>query len=872
MTRWPLPPELAYPRRHPFVGRRAELRALESAWSQATAGPGAVVLVSGEAGVGKTTLVADLAERVRGIALYGRCDEDLLLPYQPFVEALRQFAAHADDDALRRIPPSSAAELVAWIPGLDERLPGLPPPVQAGPEATRYALSVAVRHALHAAAAIGPALVVLDDLHWATTPTVDLLRYVVTSALPPGLLLVGLYRDTDTPSTAELLDLFAQMRTIDVSSMRLGLEGLNADELQELTTAFHADHRARDDVATAKALQARTGGNPFFATELLSLLTESSQQSRFTDLDAVGVPDSVREVVGQRLDRLSAEVNDVLEVAAVIGSTFELSVLERVLGPSADVLDVVESAIRSGLVTELTTSELQFSHALVRETVRARLTASRLLRLHLAIGQSLVDDQSPARAQVVAHHLCNAAPLGDAEVAARWSWRAARSLLSSSGPDEAIERALAGLRALDLAGRRAPELRADLHLAIAEAQFRLANFEGRKEASDAAARAAREAGSSEQLALAAFWFGHYGEVGNLDERVVSLCEEALEALDEDDHRLRAAVLNTLSTNLSLAGDTLTAIPLAVDAVERARRAEDSVLLHETLVTQLTSLTGSPESRQRLAIAEEIIGHATTVNDRPGLAHGHRLRAIARLIEGDRAGFTADHAALARFGAELNDHFMLAVVAQWQAMDALMDGRFDEVEALGAEALAISNNEPNFFNAFAAQLFWLHYEQERLPDFLPLLEDTADQNPGIVAFRCALAMSYAHIGEHDRGLDLLDEICARGTDAIPFDWIRTVALAQLIESAAVLDAATHVADLDAALSPYSGELIVVATGTQCVGAVDRYLGMAALVQRQWDRAASLLDAAFALETKVNAPALFNRTERWRQEVELRRTRT
>ena len=196
------------------------------------------------------------------------------------------------------------------------------------------------------------------------------------------------------------------------------------------------------------------------------------------------------------------------------------------------------------------------------------------------------------------------------------------------------------------------------------------------------------------------------------------------------------------------------------------------------------------------------------------------------------------------------------------MEALLDGRFDEVEALGAEALTISNNEPNFFNAYAAQLFWLHYEQRRLPEFLPLLEDTVEHNPGIVGFRCALAMSLAHVGERDRSFEHFDAICRAGLDEIPADWIRAVSLAQLIETAAMLGTTDQLGALRAALEPYSGELVVVATGTHCTGAVDRYLGMAAamLGDRAW--AAAWLDAALALETRIGAPPLVERTRYWK----------
>src|SRR2546423_1310929 len=144
---------------------------------------------------------------------------------------------------------------------------------------------------------------------------------------------------------------------------------------------------------------------------------------------------------------------------------------------------------------------------------------------------------------------------------------------------------------------------------------------------------------------------------------------------------------------------------------------------------------------------------------------------------------------------------------------------------------------------------------------PLLGATAEHNPGIVRFRCALAMSYAHVGERDRAFEHFDAICRAGLDKIPIDWIRTIALAQLIETAAVLAVDDHLGVLRDALSPYSGELIVVATGTQCTRAVDRYLGMAAAKLGETARARALLEAALALEMSVDAPPLVSRTRSW-----------
>ena len=398
MRSWPLPAEVAHARRRPFVGREKELLELRSHWTDVIDGPGAVLMVGGEAGAGKTTLVARLVGEVGeagGVVLYGRSDEDLALPYQPFVEALRRFLAEADDAALRRIPRSAAAELAPLLPAIEDRLPGLPEPVGGDPEATRFAFSNAVKATLGVIGSFAPTLVLLDDLHWASKPTVDLLRFVLTPAPVPRVLVVGVFRDTETQGTDALLDLLADLRQRDAPITRIALGGLSTNELQELVATLAATDRDRDDHRAALALQSRTGGNPFFATELLALLGERGTSATGGDLERVGVPESVREVVGQRLDRLSDAVNDMLAVAAVTGAVFSLPVLERALGSDRDALELVEDAMTAGLVSELSSGEFQFGHALVRDTVRSRLSASRILRLHLLIGDAVASGAEP---------------------------------------------------------------------------------------------------------------------------------------------------------------------------------------------------------------------------------------------------------------------------------------------------------------------------------------------------------------------------------------------------------------------------------------------------------------------------------------------
>ncbi len=176
-----LPPRLEADR-VAFVGRSAEREVFEQAWKRAHTGTRQVVLVAGEPGVGKTRLATEaaLAAHAGGATvLLGVCDEDLAVPYQPFVEALRHYVAVSADDELAEAARTRGGELVRLVPELRQRLPGLPPPEAADPDTERYLLFEAVAGFLAAASGPRPIVLVLDDLHWATKPTLVLLRHVV---------------------------------------------------------------------------------------------------------------------------------------------------------------------------------------------------------------------------------------------------------------------------------------------------------------------------------------------------------------------------------------------------------------------------------------------------------------------------------------------------------------------------------------------------------------------------------------------------------------------------------------------------------------------------------------------------------------------
>jgi predicted ATPase len=270
------------------------------------------------------------------MVLAGRCDEDLGVPYQPFVEALRHFVDHAAllSDRLGRY----GGELARLVPELSERVPDLSDPLRSDPETERYRLFDAVPSWLVAASLEEPVLLVLDDLQWAAKPTLLLLRHLVRCSVPMALLVVGTYRDTELASGHPLVDVLADFRRVS-GVERLALSGL--DDAAVVAFVEQTVGRALDEegLALARAVYRETEGNPFFVREVLRHLAETGAVERDGvggatrgPVDELGIPEGVREVVGKRLARLSNTANQLLQVGAVVGAEFDLSLLRLVGG------------------------------------------------------------------------------------------------------------------------------------------------------------------------------------------------------------------------------------------------------------------------------------------------------------------------------------------------------------------------------------------------------------------------------------------------------------------------------------------------------------------------------------------------------------
>ena len=855
-----------------FVARDAELERLTYAWKEAAAGTPRAVLVAGEAGIGKTSLAGELARRAHDdgwTVLFGRCDEEPGLTYQPFAEALRSYVSVTSPEDLRSFAPADLATLVRIVPDLADRVPDLPEPPHGDRESERYRMFESVVRVLAGASRRAPVLLVLDDLHWAAKPSLLLLRHLVRAGGSMSLLIVATYRDSDVHRGHPIADVLADLRR-EPAVERLSLDGLDAAGVAAFVATAAGHDLGPDEVALAQTLHRETEGNPFFLREILhhlfdaGVLDETSGGWRVQlNLADIGIPEGVREVVGRRLSTLSPAANRTLSVAAVVGHTFSFLLLERVAGVQPDeLLDILDEAVEGRVIVEARDrpGSYAFAHALIRQVLLAELSSARRARMHVRVGEAL--EQVTPRAEHLAglaHHFAEG---GEPAKAADYALEAAGRAVDELAFEEAGAHLERGLRALELAEPPDHRRTAELLLALAEARLDAGDVSGHKEATRQAAEAARGAGSAELLGRAAALHMHLSVVGTPDPAGAATCEEALAALGEDNPALRARVLAGLAYYRALSeSQGIAASALAEEALDLAHEANDPDALALALFVRAICLTGSVHVEERVRLADELLELAATTDNLFHRSQGLRVRAPARLELTDVAGFDADVAALERVGAELRSWFCMALAAEWKTLRAMMLGHFKDAERHAGEVMEHGGREQNFVNVWTTQMFFLYGELGRLADIYPVAKPAIDANPGIIAFAAGLALMQLEIGLVDEAVAKYEAIAADDFAIVPRDGTWTACMTVLTEVCAARADAPRAQALYDLLAPRRGSLAVWVWGVACAGSVDRYLGMLAATMGDTATAAEHYESALAQEESIGAAPLAARTRYW-----------
>jgi class 3 adenylate cyclase len=849
-----------------FVGRDGELERLGRLWKEATTGELRVALLAGEPGVGKTRLAAELARRVHdegATVLAGRCDEDLGVPYQPFVEALRHFVDHAPllSERLGRY----GGELARLVPELGERISGLAAPLRSDPETERYRLFEAVASWLAATSVEEPLLLVLDDLQWAAKPTLLLLRHVVRAAGGRAVV-VCTYRDNELAHDHPLVDVVADLRR-QAGVERLSLTGLDDLGVRALVEEASGRTLDGDGVALARVVYEETEGNPFFVREVLRHLAETGAVERCDGgwttrlpVEQLGIPEGVREVVGRRLSRMSGDTNHALRIAAVVGPEFELGVVQAAGDLNEEtLLSAVEEAADARLVTEVSATRFRFAHALVRATLYESLTAARKVTLHRKTAEAIetlhkaaLDDYLPA----LAHHWARAsAPAADAAKAADYARRAGERALAQLAHDEAANYYASALDLLDAAGADpADPRRLELLIGRGEAQRRAGDPGYRQTLLDAAHLAAL-LGDARALARSALanTLGHMWTAPfAVDAARVEILEAAIEAIGDENLASRARLLATLGLELAWQPDPRRRLGLSEEALRIARSLGDPGTLAQVLLARDYTISDPDNALERLAATAELSAIAEARGD-PVLAS----RALALRFKA--ALELADVPEAERCLAE--NRMLVADLGQpgltWNTMHHHCTLRVLRRDA-DAEAAVIAARE---FGKTGQEVFsmthWfcLRLEQGRLAELAEWFRRMGERSS---AMRAGYGHILAETGDLEGAGQVLDEMVAMGF-AHPRN---TVAWLFFVTECARLSARLGREDcvppLRSMLEPYADQLVVASFGGWVSGSVAFYLGLLAATIGDWPAAEAHFAAAAGTHERIGAPSWLART--------------
>lgn len=443
----PLPGRLGV---HPdagVVGRASELRMMADAATRTAVGEGReVILVSGEAGLGKTTLVAEAARMAfhnGACVLFGHCEEDLATPYQLFAEALGHYITHAPEDQLLAHVEVHGSELNRLVPMLASRIPDLPPTRATDPDSERFLLFAATVGLIADASAGQPIVLVFEDLQWADKGSLLLLQHLTTALQPMRVLVLGTYRDGDLAPSQAFLDTFAALSR-EHGVGRVEMTGMDHNEVVVfMSAAGYALDDAMMDLA--HTVHRETDGNPFFVTEVLRHLAETGavkQDETGTQVaegsfGRMALPDTIRKVIRARMGRLGRAAGRVLAIAAVIGRDFDLDLLAKATEtPEDELLEVLDAATAASLVRELTDSpgHYNFAHALIQYAVYEDLGPTRQAKTHRLLAEALEElcgDRPGSRISELARHWGSTSRATDAGKAIKYTQQAGDAALSA---------------------------------------------------------------------------------------------------------------------------------------------------------------------------------------------------------------------------------------------------------------------------------------------------------------------------------------------------------------------------------------------------------------------------------------------------------
>jgi len=818
---WPLPGVLRPAPRAAFVGRDDERSLMERSRSRASAGAEQVILLSGEPGIGKSRLASLTALGAHGegfAVLWGACSEELAVPYEPWIAVCSQLVEHAPVELLERHVERHGGELARLARDLSRRVSGVPEPQSSDPETERFLLFSAVSGVLVELAAAVPVCLVLDDVHWADAQSVALLKHVVSSAQTCALQAVVAFRDSDLGKDHPLTPALADLRRFD-GVERIALEGLSAAEVSEVLAAAAGHDLDAEGLALAGEIASETDGNPFFVEEVRRSLVESGrlQYDSATERWSIdrsappGLPESVRDVIARRVDRLGADARDLLTLAAVIGRSFELGLLVHLTDTAeSELLDRLDAAVTASLLDESTDSvgRFRFVHALINQTLYERLGATRRASMHHRVAVALEQTSSQhldERVAELALHWRLAAT--DSSKAAKYTARAGRRALESLAPAEAAK---LFADALDLLGPEEDAERCEALIGLGEAQQLTGDPQYRTTLLEAAeiASSLGHAGLAAAAALANTR-GFTSLIGDLDNEREAAIERALELDDGADSGRRAQLLALQSQELLYERDPARRQALAREAIALARDLADPRVRSRVLQHAFHGLWGPDTVALRAGLTDDLLASAQAAEDRALEFWANLLLLHCSFETGDLARAQVVRDRLQELAAALHQPTLNWVATIALAAWAVLEGDLAVSEALARTALEIGElaGHPDARRIFGEHRALIRTYQGRGDEQLIELSRQATAAwPRMAVWPAATAHYSALFGDPDEARALLHDAVESRLEHVGWDTLRLVALAFYADAASRLDAREAAALVHELMAPWHDQFI------------------------------------------------------------------
>jgi hypothetical protein len=818
MSRKPPPARTAAP-----VGRDDVLAELRRVVDEAVAGRGRLLLLAGEAGIGKTTMLtaaAGYAESRGARVAWGWGWPGEGAPgYWPWVQVMRTLGLD--------IPWPAAESGQA---------------VRDAPASERFRLFDEVTSLLLAESRIQPLLLLLDDLQWADQPSQLVLDFLARRLPAGALAVVGSYRDTEPiPGSAPGPALAALAARTAV----LPLTGLGPDAVGALVAGVMGDQRAAE---VAAGVHRRTGGNPFFVQQV-SWLLHSGQD---------GIPPGVHEALELRFAALPDAAAATLRTAAVIGQRFSADLVARAAGqrPGA-VAEALAAAVRARVVSPDGTGSYRFAHDLFREYAYDQLSAAERAGLHRRIGQALEasraadgarSDQPSPLAELARHFV-----LADPASAQAWEYSVAAA--AEAAARLAYEEAVRHWEHAVAAAAAGPVGRAGALLELAEARRRAGQGQAAGQAYLRTAELARAERAPALLARAALGLHAIGtRLWWLPAEVIALLSEALDALGpgENDDPLRLRVMASLARALAWHGlDLPRARTLAAEAVAAARAGGDPLTLAACLLAQHHAVWAPDTAPERLRIAADVAELAERAADDEILLEARLLAANDRLELADPA-FRAELEEVLRLAATSRQpRFRYAALIR-RATLALLAGRLEEAGQLIAQAEILGEEcgEPGVRDVRYDQGWDLLTAQGRLGELAGTLPQMFP-DPESTQARGARAQVLIAAGARDEAVEVVAPLLDRGPEVMPANHQRLIGLAYAAEVTAALGIAPAAEKIYLALEPFAAQAVVSGVAVTFKGAVAHHLGVLAAALGRTGAAASHLEQAVATHDRLGA---------------------